>query len=376
MTSEGFVRTGFEPVKIAFDTVLADSPHAGAAFAAMRDGDMVVDVWGGFADASTGRRWARDTVAPVLSCTKALSTTCLLLLEDQGLIDLDAPISRYWPAFEASGKAAVRIIDALTHRSGVPGLTAPTDWAEVMDGRTMADRTAAQAPTVPIGAITYHPATVGWICGELVLRSHGRSIGRFFAEQIARPLALDAWIGLPGFVVPRTARLGTAAGWGDVSPFLIGRTDDARIRMIWANPPLFASEPFEWNRPDVLATEIPALNGVASARSLAALFDALLRGRSPMPRGLGSRITASRVAGQDLLLGGDRAYGLGFELQTDQLTLGPDKHAFGQTGAGGAIVGAWPSTRVAFAFVPASLRDVPRDDRRDRLLDALGGCVS
>lgn len=371
MTRAPFAGPGLESVRVAFDAVLRDSPETGAAFAAVRDGDVVVDVWGGIADPASGRGWAADTIVPILSCTKALTASCLLLLEDRGAVDLDAPIGGYWPEFAAQAKDDVRVVDVLTHRAGVPGITPTTTWADVLDSRVMADRTAAQSPLVPSGEMTYHLATFGWICGELVRRVDGRSIGRFFADEIAGPLGLDAWIGLPAASerMPGTIRLGS--GWGDANPFLVGSTDDPRIRAIWANPPMFARSPVMWNERHVLAAEIPALGGVASALSMAALFDAILAGRPPFRRGLASRILGARVASRDVLLGGDRAYGLGFELQTSARHLGPDVDAFGHTGAGGAILGAWPSTGVAFAFVPNELRDVDRDDRRDSLLHAL-----
>ena len=372
MTARGsFVRQGFESVQVAFERILIDSPDSGAAFAAIRDGEFVVDLWGGFADAVTRRPWAGDTVAPILSCTKALSASCLLLLENRGPIDLDAPVRRYWPEFGAGGKDDVRVIDVLTHRSGVPGIATPTTWEELTDFGAMAQRTAGQTPIVPIGAMTYHLATFGWIFGELVRRVDGRSIGRFFADEIAGPLRLDAWIGLPEAYEPRLATMRLAPGWGENNTLLVGAADDPRIQAIWANPPMFPRAPMMWNRPEVLAAEIPALGGVASALSMAEIFDAILAGRAPFPAGLASRIRNATVADRDVLLGGDRAYGLGFELQTSARLLGFDADAFGQTGAGGAIVGAWPSRGVTFAFVPNVMRDMDRDDRRDSLLAAL-----
>src|SRR3954467_9072945 len=175
---------------------LLDDGDAGASVAVFVDGEPVVDVWGGFADADRTIPWQRDTIANVFSVTKTMTALCALVLADRGDLDLAAPVSRYWPEFAAAGKEAVLVRHLLGHTAGLPDWEGPIE--ELYDWPAATARLAAQAPQWEPGtAAGYHSLTQGFLVGEVLRRVTGRSVGEFFADEVAGPLDADFHIGLP-----------------------------------------------------------------------------------------------------------------------------------------------------------------------------------
>ena len=167
----------------------------GAAFSAWRGREKLVDLWGGFADRGLARLWREDTLQLIYSGSKGLTAICMLMLIDRGQIALNDSVNRHWPAF---GKPEILIRHILSHRSRLAGIDEPTTWEDMLDDQLMARKLERQPPfSDPRAGLTYHPMTYGWLCGELLRQVDGRSLGRFFAEEIARPLGLDIWFGLP-----------------------------------------------------------------------------------------------------------------------------------------------------------------------------------
>jgi CubicO group peptidase (beta-lactamase class C family) len=241
----------------------------------------------------------------------------------------------------------------------------------------MAERLASQAPERdPHTALVYHPLTYGWLCGELLRRVDGRTIGRFLAEEVAAPLGLELWIGLPPALESRVAKLQLASDWGkDHAHF-----DDRLWAAIYENPPLFPLQELLWNQPAVHAAEIAAANAIGTARSVARLYGVLACGGAVDGRRI-IRAETLALARTELARGADpftnelMAYGVGFELQTEEARYGPAKTAFGHTGAGGSVHGAWPDERVGFSYAMNELRDEPAGDARaNALLGALHEC--
>lgn len=379
---EGFVAPGFESVRDAFARNFAEERDVGAAFGAVHDGKIVVDLWGGSAAAATGRRWTRDTPANIFSGSKALVALCLLRLIERGDLELDAPVARYWPEFAAEGKGEIPVAYVVSHRAGLCGITAKLDYPDLTDPRRMADLLAAQAPLIPPGErLCYHPLTNGWLSGELVRRIDGRTIGRFFADEVAGPLGLDLWIGLPESRSDDVAALEYADNWGTTFEFPEAVLEDPVFLATWANPLLFPDESLPWNDPSWRHSEMPSANAIGTARSVARFFGALARGgeidgvriisESTLEQG---RIELSR--GKDPYLGEPAAYGTGFALQTEWKVFGPPSNAFGHDGAGGSVHGAWPDERLGFSYVMNALRDdVAPDPRPQALLRALHSAV-
>lgn len=376
---QGFAAPGFERVAEAFEGNFAERGEIGAAFAAYLDGELIVDLWGGTADRRTGRPWERDTLVGVFSGTKGITATCLLPLIERAQLDLQAPVSRYWPEFGVHGKDRIRVRDVVCHEAGLPGLLTPVSIEDATDEVAMAALVAAQRSIAAPGAgPRYHAVTFGWLCGELLRRVDGRSIGRFLREEIAEPLGLDIWIGLPDEHRSRVAFLERDAAFErEQREVAIDRAQDEIAWSIWSNPPRFADGEMAANRPIWQKAEVPATNGIVAPRSLARLYGCLAcEGTIDGVRLLApqtiedARRGLSR--GEDPCLGEMLAFGTGFELQTEEMRLGPAADAFGHTGAGGSVHGAWPSLRLSFSYAPnllASLSGV--DTRAQALLSAL-----
>jgi CubicO group peptidase (beta-lactamase class C family) len=375
----GFVARGYEPVAEAFARNLHERGDAGAAFCAMVDGRIVVDLWGGLADRARRRPWRRDTIAGIFSGTKGLVATCLVLLVERGALDLDAPVRAYWPEFGAAGKDDILVRHLVSHQAGLPGLATPVTLDDATDDRRMARLLAAQPAIHSPGArMYYHAMTFGWLCGELIRRVDGRSAGRMFDEEVARPLGLDAWIGLPAEEDSRVAVLERGDGFGaQRRDNNASRDIDELAWSIWANPPRFATDRLPGNTRSWRAAEVPASNGVASARALARLYGCLAhRGELDEVRLL--RPASIDVAttclshGVEPYIEEPMAFGVGFELQTAAKPFGPPGAAFGHRGAGGSVHGAWPELRVGFSYVTNTLRETRgADARSDALMAAL-----
>jgi len=215
-TISGVCCEGFEPVRDAFAANFVDPGEIGAAVCVVVDGRPVVDLWGGLADPHTGRAWEESTPVLVYSTTKGLTAVCALLLWQRGALDIDAPVADIWPAFAAGGKAGVTTRHLLSHQAGLPVFDEPITFQECHDPDLVAGRLAAQVPHwAPGDAHGYHPLTFGWLVGEVVRRVAGRSVGRVLADEVAGPLGLDTWIGLPADREPSVARL---LPGGSISP--------------------------------------------------------------------------------------------------------------------------------------------------------------
>lgn len=327
-----------------------------SAFAAVIDGELVVDLW-------SGPDWSDDTLVLVFSGTKGLVAVCLLLLIEQEQLELDAPVARYWPEFRHRD---VLVRHVVSHTAGLPGLRPPPSAEDILDPELMAARLAAEPPVWPAGRhLAYHALTFGWLCGELLRRIDGRTLGRFFAEEIATPLDLELWIGLPTLLEPRVAELTRAPDYGVT---VLGDEPAPLLEALYG-PMLHR---FVWNDPAYHAAEIPAANGIGTACSLARLYGRLGEILQPETIRLG-RTELSR--GVCAVTRFPYAFGVGFELQTELKALGPPTTAFGHTGSGGSSHGAWPDERVGFSFTTSELHASASDDRARRLLAALHACL-
>lgn len=346
------VAAGFEAVAEEFERTLGDG---GAAFAAYLDGEPVVDVWGG--------GYAEDTVQLVFSGTKGLVAVCLLQLIERGALELEAPVARYWPEFRCPD---VLVRHVVSHTAGLPGLRRGFAAAEVLDGRLLAAELAAEQPFWQPGTrLAYHAFSFGWLCDELVRRVDGRSVGRFFADEVAAPLGLELWIGLPPEHEPRVAAIRRADGYGIAFP----GEPDPLLRAVYGE---LLDGPFPWNDPAFHRAEIPGANAIGTARSMARLYgrldrllpdDVLRLGRTELAR---DRCAVTQRP---------YAFGVGFELQTELGTFGPPPAAFGHTGSGGSRHGGWPVERVGFSYAPSELRTEAEDTRARRILEALSRAV-
>ena len=376
VTVEGTAAEGFEPVRDAFAANFVDPGEIGAAVCVFVDGRPVVDLWGGLADAHTERPWTGDTPVLVYSATKGPTSACALLLWEQGLLDLDAPVAETWPEFAAAGKGAVTTRHLLTHQAGLPVFDEPITFAECHDHDLVAARLAAQAPHWEPGTTHgYHPLTWGWLVGEVVRRVSGVTVGAMVAD-----FGLDLWIGLPPEREAGVARL--AAGRFDLSAL---GPDDPGLSFVTAIMDIesltfkaFANPPGQldvesFNAPEVHQAEWPAANGIASARALATFYGELAADRilSAATLDEASRV---QVSGRDRVLAVDTAFGLGFSLHSVMTAGGGG--GFGHEGAGGSVAFADRSEGLGFAYVMNQLTaSLGADRRARRLVEAVYACL-
>lgn len=375
-----YVAPGFEPVREAFDRELEGDRGAAAAFAAVVDGEPVVDLWGGLAGCDPPTPSMRDTAQLIFSGTKGLVATCILLLLERVKISLDRPVADFWPEFGQSGKSDVLVRHLISHQAGLPVVEPTPTPKEALDPVLMSERLARQPALWPPGTgITYHALTFGWLCDGLIRHVDGRSTGAFFRQEVAEPLGLDAWIGLPASARHRVATMERAADYevnfGDASA-----EERQLLNRAYAGGGIVEGR-FVVNDREFLACEMPAANGVATARSMARLYGCLARGgeidgvRVFEPEAI--RLAYVPIAaGLDRLTRKPAAFSTGFEIQSERQWYGPAVQAFGHSGAGGSVHGAWPHLRTGFSYAMTLMRRDDRDGRAQRILDALHQIVS
>ena len=341
----------FAAIREAFAANFEAGREVGASFAVTVDGEPVVDLWGGTADAAGTRPWAEDTIVNVFSTTKAMTALCAHMCVDRGLLDLDAPVVRYWPEFATGGKEAIPVRQLMSHTAGLAGVTPKLPLEALYDWTRMTDVLAAETPWWAPGTQSgYHAMTYGYLVGEVVRRVAGRSLGAFFRDEVAGPLGVDFHIGLPPSEDARVADMvAPARGEG-----AIGELDPKTISgRVLTNPPLRpeAANTARWRR-----AEIPAANGHGNARSVAQVLGVLACGgakngvRLLREEPLRDAIV-EQYYGKDLVLGRTFRWGSGFMLTSDVLPLGPNPHVFGHGGWGGSLGFADLDARVSWAYI-------------------------
>lgn len=370
----------FARVRDAFAENFSARDELGAAVCITLDGIPVVDLWGGHVDKERTRPWQSDTLVNVFSTTKGWTATCALRLVDQGKLDLDAPIARYWPEFAAAGKEQIPVWWLLDHRAGLPALRELLPPEALFDWGAMTRALAAEAPWWPPGTKHgYHPYTFGWLVGEVIRRVSGRMPGVYFREEIAGPLGLDAHIGIGPSEDGRIARLRPGRSEPSEGPSLFQRLAAEPTSMAakaFANPPSMVAPGVTSSR-EWRSAELPAVNGHATARAIARLYGALALGGtldgvrvlSPESVALAGR---ERVRGQDAVLGVSTRFGAGFMLSQPGNRMGPNEGTFGHPGAGGSLGFADPVARLGFGYTTCRMgTQILLDPRAQALIDAL-----
>jgi CubicO group peptidase (beta-lactamase class C family) len=380
----GETAPGFDGVRAALAANLADGQQGGAAVSAYLHGRKVVDLWGGIADPQTGRRWERDTLQVIFSTTKGVTAACALLLAQRGELDLDAPVVDYWPEFAANGKDRVLVRWLLTHQAGLPVIDHPITPAQAIAWEPMVTALAAQRPTWEPGTDHgYHGHTYGWLVGEVVRRVTGHSIGTLLAEEIAAPLDLDLWIGLPEAEHHRVSRIISvpidleALARIDVDAFpepvreqMAAFADPTSLTMrtiTVVTPLLNHDDPVEQS------AEMPSTNGICTARALARFYAALIGevdGHRILTPATLAAATTEQSSGVDRVLRVPSRIATGFGLPTpDKFWYSPA--AFGFGGYGGSLGFADPETGLAFGYVMNHIEENAPVPRAAPLLDAV-----
>jgi len=374
--AQGFTRDRFAPVRAAFEANLASGADVGASFCATLEGETVVDLWGGFADAAKTRPWERDTIVNVYSTTKTMTALCALLLADRGELDFAAPVARYWPEFAANGKAEITVAQLMSHAAGLSGWKERITKDDLYDWDKVTGLLAAQAPLWPPGTQSgYHAITQGYLVGEVVRRITGRSLGTFFREEIAEPLGADFHIGLPASEDHRVAELippppGQGAGDGP------GQTEIQKIT--FNNPGIDVSETRTraWR-----GAEIPAAGGTGNARSIAEIHTILAnggvaKGKRFMSEAGCRKALELQIEGPDLMLAGPARFGMGFGLAGGMIPL-PNPNCLFWGGYGGSLIIIDMDARTTFGYAMNKMAGTTTGDTRAfglamAMWDALG----
>ncbi len=351
----------FAAVREVFENNLKGGLDVGASFAATVEGEMVVDLWGGFADAARTRPWARDTIVNVYSTTKTMTALTALLLADRGVLDLHAPVARYWPEFAANGKEGVKVSHLLSHAAGLSGWDTPLRAEELYDWSRICALLAAQKPWwTPGEKVGYHALSQGFLVGEVIRRASGKTVGTVFREEIAGPLRADFHIGLAaehdarvGELIPPT----TGLGKGQDPQSIAGRTLN--------NPVLTALEPRTraWR-----AAEIPAAGGFGHARSVAEVQTVLAnrgvsKGKRIMSEAGTRRALEPQIEGVDMVLGLPIKHGMGYGLPGEAMPL-PSPNTCFWGGWGGSLVIADLDRRICCAYVMNKMGEGTTGDLR------------
>jgi CubicO group peptidase (beta-lactamase class C family) len=370
---DGLVAPGWQAVADAFARNF-EFGEVGAACCIYVDGAPVVDIVGGRADAPASVAWRPDTLALVFSTTKGATATCANLLVARGELDPDAPVATYWPEFAANGKESVLVRHVLSHSAGLPVVEGEFTLEQSLAWAPVVEQLARQAPRWEPGtAVGYHMRTYGWLTGEIVRRITGRTVGAFFREEIADPLGIDWWIGLPERQEPRVAPI--------IPP---EQPTDPEVRALMdavMAPGTLLGDAFTgpaghfhydemWNTRALHECELPSSNGIASAAAIARTYAALVApvdGVRVLDDAIVARASETQIEGTDVVIGVPMRYGLGFSLG-DALSTAARPRAFGHSGAGGSLGFADPEHRIGFGYAMNRMQVGLAEDKRPRNL--------
>jgi CubicO group peptidase (beta-lactamase class C family) len=376
--THGFVAPGFEEVKAVFERNFAERGEIGAAVAAYWRAQKVVDLWGGRRTPEGDEPWGVDTMVVVMSTTKGLAAMTLAVANARGWLDYDAPVAHYWPEFAQNGKGSITVRQLLGHEAGLVLLDEQLTIEKVRDLDYMARLLARQQPAWPPGTRHgYHTMTLGLYMQQLIRRAdpEHRSLGRFFHDEIAGPLNLEFYIGLPAEIPDkRLARVKPLSPWRGLralryTPFA------TTWKMIQPGSLLrrsFMGLAVDPNDRRYLEVEVPAGNGVGTARAIALAYSAFAEGGTELgiTPATFARVTAPpAITGRtDVVLGVPSYFSLGFLRPGPEVSFGSSPRAFGSPGAGGSFAFADPDARLGYAYVMNKLDFYLENDPREKAL--------
>ena len=375
---EGEYDPKFKGVVGAFVENFEKRDEVGANVAITLEGRAVVDLWGG-RKTRGGAPWTRDTVSIVFSCTKGATAICAHLLADRGLLDLDAPVARYWPEFAQAGKDEAVVSMMLDHSVGLPHPRTKLKDGAYYDYDYMVDLLAREAPFWKPGTRNgYHGVTFAWTVGEIVHRAAKKRLGLFFRDELARPLGLDFWIGLPEDIEPR------------VAPVIYAEPDEATLNSKFSQavikdptslPHLFLMNggKVNFNSREAHAAEIGSANGISNGRGLAGLYTPLANHELVSADTLARMGRVAMATHEDATLLIPTRFALGFMKSMDNrqvpnssnMSVILSEAAFGHVGMGGSIGFADPVARMSFGYNMNRMGNgILVNDRGQSMIDA------
>ena len=367
----GFTAPGFEPVQEAFEENFALDKELGAAFAAYWDGELIIDLRGGFADRRKAKVWHEETIVPVYSTTKPIAALVLASVIEALPAGYETPVADVWPAFAAQGKGTITLAELVSHQAGLPGFVDPIDPALWLDPEACAAALAELPPLWQPGtAHGYHPLSWGYLIGEVVKRITGRSLGTILREDITSPAAIDFQIGTPESEHDRVADIMRPRTLPD-----LGELNDATKAAFltkWAAPDRGGAI---WRE-----IEIPSANGIGTAKAVAQLYGIYAHGGMLNEKRIVSEaafdaLTQSRVKGQDLVLPYVTEFAAGV-MRNNLGLYGPNPDTLCHSGWGGSLALGDPDRKISAAYVMnRQSNSLQADPRATRLVNSLYGCL-
>jgi len=378
----GNVTPEFEQVRFEFERNFLDRGEQGAACTLFHRGVKVVDLWGGYRCTKTRKPWTEQTLSLTFSVTKGMAAAVMAVAHSRGLFDLDEAVATYWPEFAEGGKNQITVRQLLSHQAGLISTDRQLNPQQLADHDLLAKILAKQKPLWQPGTRHgYHTLTLGWYQSELLRRidPQHRSLGTFFQDEIAGPLGIEFYIGLPGSVAPQ--RVSTIQGFPRVA--LVAHLNQLPPRMVLAGiwPWSFVaksirvlriSNPSDMNNPEYRGVEIPSANGIGQARAVARVYEVLARGGKELgiTASTWQEMIAPAIAPQrgtqDAILKIDTEYSFGFSRPSGAFRFGADGSAFGSPGAGGSFGMADPTEQLGFAYLTNKMGFRLFDDPREK----------
>lgn len=382
----GTCDAAFAEVQSEFECNFRDRDELGASVCVIHEGRTVVDLWGGSADATRNSPWREDSIVVVFSCTKGATALCAHILASRGELDFDIPVARYWPEFASHGKSEITVRMLLNHQAGLPGISRAVDVGTARDFETMVNLLRQERPLWRPGTrYGYHSLTFGWLVGEIVRRVSGQTVGSFFRSNVAEPLALDFWIGLPPTEQARVATVVAPAREPTTPLFDQAVRAGEPVQLAVLNSRGGVSVPELCDTPEGRQVEIPAANGITNARGLAGMYAPLSLGGNlgsvslVDEEQLSQMIATESAATSEVVYLEPCRHSAGFEKaslgalpRNGRTGLLISELAFGHSGLGGAVGFADPAHRFSFGYAMNrhARWDEPIGARRQPLIDA------
>ena len=386
MTVHGSCDPKFAQVRQEFERNFSERGEVGASACVTVRGETVVDLWGGMARPDTQTPWTAETVSLVFSSTKGATALCAHILASRGRLDLDAPVATYWPEFAQAGKSEIPVTMILNHQAGLPAVRTPLPQGAYANWDLMVNALAKEEPFWEPGTRNgYHALTIGWLVGEVVRRVSGKSLGTFFQNEVAKPLGLDFWIGLPEDKEPRVAPMIAAAPDQESVLYRELTTPGSLASLAILNSGGYMGAQPEYDLRAAHAAEIGGAGGITNARGLAGMYAPLACGgklkgvQLVTPDILARMALVSSATGRDAVLVMPSRFALGFMKSMDNRrgrTGARDSaiisaDAFGHVGAGGSFGFADPRAEMSFGYTMNRMgAGMLLTDRGQSLVDA------
>ena len=375
MEIQGECDPQFSKVKETFEKLYREDREIGSCFAVYKDGNPLVDLWGGFQDKDKTKPWQKDNLVTVYSTTKGVAAFCIALAMEKGLLKYEEKVSTYWPEFSNNGKEDITIGMLMSHQAGIcsPETRNVDDY---YNQNLMAEKLAGMTPIWEPGTASgYHSMTFGWLTSELILRVTGKSLGTFFREEVGDRHEIDFFIGLPESEDHRVAEL---------VPFDIVRNENSEQQQVELTDAqksqrnsagtLDIQNTKEWRQ-----AEIPSANGQGNAGGLAKLYSLIVpedNNLKLLKDDTVNQMTTMQIEGRDLVLAVQVRWGVGFILNKHKIIYGPIEGAFGHSGYGGSCAFGDPENKIGVSYVMNRMLDnFNADGRSIELINATYDCL-